>query len=87
MPRYAMPPLSKSYSELILHYLIRHPCSTASDVVYAIGGCGSTIRKRLSELCDEEGITDYRWYPRITGKLWYVNDEWLDYALRCKGDY
>ena len=66
MPRYTMPPLSKSYSSPILHYLIRHPCSSAFDVIYAIGGSGSTIRARLTELCDEEEIIDYYIYhPRF----------------------
>lgn len=87
MPRYTMPPLSKSYSSPILHYLIRHPCSSAFDVIYAIGGSGSTIRARLTELCDEEEIIDYFLHPRKTIKLWYVKDEWINLALACKGGY
>lgn len=81
-----LPRTSKKYYEQILHYLLRHPCTTKIGILCAINGNCIVVLNRLDELYDK-GIVEVRYSDECIGALYYINDRWLDYALRCKGDY
>lgn len=83
----------------IMHYLIRHPCSTTNEIANVLRVPNRRIATTLNHL-NEDGMIGYcigvrpRFAifpnPITTGytcEEWFVNDEWLWYALNCKGGY
>ena len=82
MFRLRKPKTSKKYCEQILHYLLRRPCTTRLGILCAIKGESSVVNNSLGELLDK-GVVDVR-YTNFGGAFFYINDRWLEYALKCK---
>lgn len=83
MFRIKKPKTSKKYCEQILHYLLRHPCTTNVRILCAINGKPDVVLNSLGELYDK-GVVDVQYANYYLRPLYYINDRWLEYALKCK---
>lgn len=93
-------PVPRDYTRQIMHYLLRHPCSTTNEIARALYVPYREIETTLIHHYRWTRMVDYcvgvrpRWavFPNpitigYTCEEWFVNDEWLDFALDCKEDY
>lgn len=83
MFRIRKPKTSKKYCEQILHYLLRHPCTTEIGVLCAINGNSPVVQNSLGELYDK-GIVEVYYSSKGLRALYYINNSWIEYALKCK---
>lgn len=83
MFRIRKPRTSKKYCEQILHYLLRRPCTTSVEILCAINGKGGVVLNSLGELYDR-GIVEVSYSNYCIGALYYINNSWIEYALKCK---
>lgn len=97
MTRKRILPAPRGYTQQIMHYLIRHPCSTTKEIARALYVPYREIATTLEDHYKGNGMVDYcvgvrpRYaiFPNpitigYTCEEWFVNDEWLDFALNCK---
>lgn len=98
MARKRNPLAPRDYTQQIMHYLIRHPCSTTRKISNALRIPYRIVATTLMHHYIGSEMVNYcvgvrpRWaaFPNPitigdTCEEWFVNDEWLDYALNCKG--
>lgn len=93
-------PVPRDYTLQIMHYLIRHPCSTTNEIANALR---VPYREIVTTLMHHYNVGKKVGYcigvrPRCaifpnpitigyTCEEWFVNDDWVFFALHCKRDY
>lgn len=100
MARKRIPTIPRDYTRQIMHYLLRHPCSTTNEIANALGVPYRRIASTLMHHYERNGMIEHcigirprcAIFPNpvtigYTCDEWYVNDDWLFFALGCKRDY
>lgn len=78
--RYPKEAIFKKYSVQIMHYLLRNPCATASEIILAVEGNYRTVYNRLIEL-EEEGLIWSFYSVKSNANKYAIRDEEIPLAL------